>query len=197
MQIIFMTKYKPEDYVEKDGKGEYPDAPKKCPYKDCGINLEMKKHGFYSRYLTLLKFKGWIKIRRYICPKCGRTVSMLPAFCIPRVSYGALLIVMLLRYALTAGSIRKAVKKFSAYVGSISRRLINKYLRRLRDNRKLIQYGLNQLSPDNIHLGSLPGDAKWTESFLFGIRPTLCPEFNADFHKTTGKSFLSLQNTIA
>jgi hypothetical protein len=122
---------------------------------------------------------------------------MLPAFCIPGVTHGVLLVVMLLRYAITAGSIKKTVKKFSAYVGSVSRRLINKYLARLRNNRRLIQYGLNQLSPDNIHLGGLPGDAKWTESFLFGIRPTLCPEFNADFHKATGKSFLSLHNRIA
>jgi hypothetical protein len=61
----------------------------------------------------------------------------------------------------------------------------------------MIQYGINQLSPDNLALGRIPGDNDWTKSFLFGIRPSLCPEFNADFQKTTGKSFMSLQNSIA
>jgi len=197
MQNIFLSKHKPEDYVEKDCKGKYPPAPKKCPHKGCGVNVEMKKHGFYSRYLTTLRFRGLIRIRRYRCPKCGRTISMLPSFCIPRLSFGAVFIVMLLRYTLTAGSISKAAKTFCAYIGSISRRLISKYLSRLRANRQLIQYGLNQLSPDNIALGRLSGDAEWTKSFLDGIRPNLFPEFNADFHKITGKSFMSLQNRIA
>ena len=197
MQNIFLCKYKPEDYVEKDGNGKYPPAPKKCPHKDCGINVEMKKHGYYSRFLTTLKFSGIIRIRRYNCPKCGRTVSMLPSFCIPGISYGAVLIVMLLRYTLIAGSIRKAAKTFCAYVGSMSRRLIAKYLSRLQKNRQMIQYGINQLSPDNIALGRLSGDAEWTKSFLFGIRPHLLPELNVDFHKMTGTSFVSLQNRIA
>ena len=197
MQNIFLCKNKPEDYVKKGGRGKYPPAPKRCHHKGCGINIEMKKHGFYSRFLTTLKFRGMVRIRRYKCSKCGRTVSMLPSFCIPRVSYGALLTVMLLRYTLTVGSISKAAKVFCAYIGSISRRLIGKYLSRLNNNRQLIQYVLNQQSPDNIALGRLSGDAKWTKSFLFGIRPHLLPEFNVDFHKTTGKSFMSLQNRIA
>jgi hypothetical protein len=122
---------------------------------------------------------------------------MLPSFCMPKLSYGAAFIVMLLRYALTAGSISKAVKRFCAYAGSISRRLIGKYLSRLQNNRQLIQYGLNQLSPDNIALGRLSGDAEWTKSFLYGIRPNLLPELCVDFHKMTGTSFMSLQNRIA
>ena len=197
MQNIFLSEYKPEDYIEKGDKGKYPPAPKKCPHKDCGINLEMKKHGFYSRFLTTLKFHGMVRIRRYKCPKCGRTVSMLPSFCIPGISYGTLFVVMLLRHALTAGSIRKAVKKFCAYAGSLSRRLISKYLSRLQNNRQLIQYGINQLSPDNIALGRISGDAEWTKSFLYGIRPNLLPELCVNFHKITGKSFMSLQNRIA
>jgi len=197
MQNIFLSKHKPEDYVKKDGKGNYPPAPKKCPHKDCGINLEMKKHGYYTRFLTTLKFSGLIRIRRYKCPKCGRTLSMLPSFCIPRVSYSSLLVLMLLRYTLTAGSKRKAIKTFGRYILSISRRLISKYLSRFRENRQLIQYCLNQLSPDNIALGRLSGDAEWTKRFLFGIRPYLMPEFCVDFHKIMGKSFMSLQNSIA
>ena len=197
MQNIFMSNHNPEDYAEEGGVGEYPEAPKKCPFKDCGINLEMRKHGYYSRFLITLVFSGRIKIRRYRCRKCKRTVSMLPSFCLAGITYSVEFVTMLLLEAIELGSIRKTAKHWCKRFGSISRRLINKYLTRLRNNRRLIQYGINQLSPDNIRLGGIPGDAEWTKSFLGGIRPTLWAEFNADFHKTTGKSFMSLQNSIA
>jgi len=197
MQNIFLSEQKPEDYVAKNGAGRYPEAPKKCPYRDCGINLEMKKHGFYVRMLITIKFIGRIRIRRYKCPKCGRTLSMLPSFCIAGFSYGVDFVVTLLQDVINAGSIKKAVSKWSTPEMDISRRLINKYLTRLRKNRRLIQYGMNQQSPGNIGLGRPPGDAEWTKEFLDGMRPTLLAEFNADFHKSTGISFMSLHNKIA
>lgn len=197
MQNIFMSKQKPEDYSGKDGIGEYPDAPKKCPYKDCGINLEMKKNGFYIRLLITMLFSGAIRIRRYKCPKCKRTLSMLPSFCIAGHSYGVELVVELLQQVTKTGSIRKTVAEWRAYCESISRRLVTKYLERLRSNRKMIQYYLNQISPENISLGRISGDTEWTKSFLLRIRANLSPELNASFHKATGKSFMSLQNRIA
>ena len=197
MQNIFLSEYKPEEYADKGKAGKYPDAPKKCPYGDCGINLKMKKHGFYSRFLRTITFAGWIRIRRYKCPKCGRTLSMLPSFCVAGISYSVDLIMALLQYVINTGSIKKTVREWAAIGVEISRRLIGKYLSRLRKNRRLIQYGMNQLSPGNIELGRPPGDAEWTESFLYGMRPHLSPEFNAKFHKTTGKSFMSSHNKIA
>jgi len=197
MQNIFLSEYKPEDYATKGKADKYPDAPKKCPYGDCGINLKMKKHGFYSRFLRTITFAGWIRIRRYKCSKCGRTLSMLPSFCVAGMSYSVDFIMALLQYVINTGSIKKTVNEWSAIGVDISRRLVGKYLSRLRKNRRLIQYGLNQLSPGNIELGRLPGDTEWTKSFLYGMRPNLSPEFNANFHKTTGKSFMSPYNKIA
>ena len=197
MQTIFLSRHKPEEYVDSDGGGEYPDAPKKCPYGDCGINLEMKKNGFYARLLITLTFCGRIRIRRYKCPKCGRTLSMLPSFCIAGFSYSVDFVVALLQYVINKGSVKKSAREWRAITAEISRRLINKYLVRLRNNRGLIQYGINQMSPDNIGFGRMPGDTEWTKSFLSGMRPSLSPEFNANFHKITGKSFMSLHNRIA
>jgi hypothetical protein len=197
MQNIFVSKHKAEDYVEKDGNGDYPAAPKKCPHKGCGINLEMKKHGFYIRFLRTITFSGWLRIRRYKCPKCGKTLSMLPSFCIAWFSYSVDFVIALLQYVINTGSIRRAVREWFAIGVDISRRLVSKYLKRLHQNRRLIQYGINQLSPGNIDIGRIPGDTEWTKSFLCGIRPTLSPEFNANFHKITGKSFMSLHNKIA
>ena len=197
MQIIFMSKNGPADYVEKNIAGKYPDAPAKCPFKDCGVILSMKKNGFYKRYLKTSTFSGHIRIRRYKCPKCGRTVSMLPSFCAAGFSYGAELIVSMARTAAETGSVRRAVTEWRGSAESVSRRLIAQYLARIRGNRRLIQYGLNQISPGNAHIGNTPGDTEWTKRFLLGIRPTLVAEFNADFHKTTNKSFMSSQKRIS
>ena len=197
MQIIFLSKHEPADYVDKNMEGKYPDAPLKCPFKDCGINLTMKKNGFYKRYLKTSTFSGYIRIRRYKCPKCGRTVSMLPSFCVSGFSYGAELIINMAQSAAETGSVRKATKEWRGSAESVSRRLIALYLARIRGNRKLIQYGLNQISPGNAHIGGTPGDIEWAKRFLLGIRPTLAPEFNANFHKTTGKSFMSPQKIIS
>jgi transposase-like protein len=197
MQSIFLSKYRPEEYVDKEGIGKYPDAPNKCSYGDCGINLKMKKHGFYSRFIRTITFTGWIRIRRYKCLKCGRTLSMLPSFCLAGFSYSVDFIIALLQYVINTGSINKTVREWFALGIEISRRLISKYLTRIRNNRRLIQYGINQLSPGNIELGRPPGDTEWTKSFLSGMRPSLCPEFNANFQNITGKSFMSLHNKIA
>jgi hypothetical protein len=197
MQNIFTSRHNPEDYVDKDGVGEYPTAPKKCPFGDCGVKLEMKKHGFYIRMLITVTLTYWIRIRRYKCPKCGRTLSMLPSFCVAGVSYSVDFIIALLQYAINKNSIRKAVMEWRAIAVNVSRRLIAKYLARLGNNRDMIQYGLNQLSPDNISLNRLSGVTEWTKGFLGGMRSSLSPEFNANFHKITGISFMSLQNRIA
>ena len=197
MQNIFMSKYKPDEYISSEGVGKYPEAPEKCPYGDCGINLSMKKNGFYSRFLITITFSGKIWIRRYRCPMCGRTLSMLPSFCLSGVTYSVDFIIALLQYVYNTGSIKKTVREWRICVWEISRRLVGKYLKRLRDNRRMIQYALNQLPPGNIDIGRIPGDAEWTKSFLFGIRPNLSPEFNVNFHKITGKSFMSLHNSIA
>ena len=75
MQIVFKTNQHPHDYAapdphdntaeEKNFCGMYPDAPSKCPFKDCGIHGQMKKHGFYTRYLLTLIFAGKIRISAY------------------------------------------------------------------------------------------------------------------------------------
>jgi hypothetical protein len=197
MQIVFMPGHGPGDYADKNGAGKYPDAPGKCPHKGCGINTAMRKNGFYRRYLKTAAFSGFIRIRRYKCPKCGRTVSMLPSFCLSGFSYGVELVISMVHTAAETGSVRKAMKEWGGCADCVTRRQIALYLARIRENRKLIQYGLNQISPENVNIGNTPGDIEWAKRFLLGIRPTLAAEFNADFHKATGKSFMSPKKMIA
>jgi Domain of unknown function (DUF6431) len=40
-------------------------------------------HGFYTRTLIDAAFDGTIRVRRYLCQACQRTVSLLPEFVLP------------------------------------------------------------------------------------------------------------------
>jgi len=196
MQFLYSTNEKPEVYLE--GKGNYPDAPKRCPHKGCHMPVQLKKHGFYKRYIIILKgLEGYIRIRRYRCPVCGRTVSMLPAFCVPGFQYGAEVIVGITREACQHGNIRRTVREWEPHLRQITRRHLLYYLSRLQKNRRLLQLGINEISRALIRLGAITEDKKWTQSFLAEIRRLNPLQFNADFHRITGKSFMSLHNMVA
>ena len=59
---------------------------------------------------------------------------MLPSFCLAGFSYGAAIVMALLQYAINKGSIKKTVREWRAVAVHVSRRLIGKYLARLRNN---------------------------------------------------------------
>lgn len=88
MQIVFNTKYSAIDFTKKNSE-IFPNPPQRCPYKGCTLPVKLKKHGYYTRYFICKNYTGILYIRRYICPVCGRTISMLPVFCLPKFQYSA------------------------------------------------------------------------------------------------------------
>ena len=60
-----------------------PDAhrPGSCP--QCQDKHPLTAHGFYTRTLIDTAFDGVIRVRRYLCQACQRTVSLLPEFVLP------------------------------------------------------------------------------------------------------------------
>ena len=60
-----------------------PDAhrPGHCP--QCQHKHPLTAHGFYTRTLIDTAFDGVIRVRRYLCQACQRTVSLLPEFVLP------------------------------------------------------------------------------------------------------------------
>ena len=60
-----------------------PDAhrPGSCP--QCQDKHPLTAHGFYTRTLIDTAFDGVIRVRRYLCHACRRTVSLLPEFVLP------------------------------------------------------------------------------------------------------------------
>ena len=52
--------------------------PRHCP--QCAASRPLTAHGFYQRTLEDVGFEGVIRVRRYLCASCQRTVSLLPEF---------------------------------------------------------------------------------------------------------------------
>lgn len=80
MQILHLFVGSIQQYLDeiKD-----PDRyrPKSCPL--CHSPHPLYGHGFYSRTLEDMGFADSIRVRRYLCPFCHRTVSLLPQFALP------------------------------------------------------------------------------------------------------------------
>jgi len=77
--------------------------PDHCP--QCEAKQPLTGHGFYCRTLVDMGFDGAIRVRRYLCPRCKRTVSLLPEFALPWLRFSitviALFLVARLRKGLT------------------------------------------------------------------------------------------------
>ena len=68
--------------------------PDHCP--QCGAKQPLTGHGFYCRTLVDLAFDGVIRVRRYLCRICKRTVSLLPEFALPWLRFGISVIALFL-----------------------------------------------------------------------------------------------------
>jgi transposase-like protein len=60
--------------------------PDHCP--QCEAPDPLTAHGFYRRTLVEIDFDGTIRVRRYLCHACKRTVSLLPDFALPYLRFG-------------------------------------------------------------------------------------------------------------
>jgi hypothetical protein len=58
----------------------------------CQARHPLRAHGFYCRTLVDLEFDGTIRVRRFLCCRCHRTVSLLPEFALPYLRFSVLLI---------------------------------------------------------------------------------------------------------
>jgi transposase-like protein len=68
--------------------------PDHCP--QCEAHRPLRAHGFYTRTLVDIAFDGTIRVRRYLCCSCKRTVSLLPEFALPYLRFGIAVIALFL-----------------------------------------------------------------------------------------------------
>ena len=71
-----------------------PHRPNRCP--QCQTQHSLIAHGFYSRTLVDARFDGSIRVRRYLCRCCQRTVSLLPEFALPYLRFSVSVISLFL-----------------------------------------------------------------------------------------------------
>jgi Domain of unknown function (DUF6431) len=75
--------------------------PDHCP--QCQAAQGLTAHGFYRRTLVDAGFDGWIRVRRYLCRPCRRTVSLLPRFALPYLRFSVTVIALFLMARLQVG----------------------------------------------------------------------------------------------
>jgi hypothetical protein len=80
-----------------------PDShrPHHCP--QCEAKQPLAGHGFYRRTLVDPAFDGVIRVRRYLCRLCKRTVSLLPEFALPWLRFSLTVIALFLVARLLQG----------------------------------------------------------------------------------------------
>jgi transposase-like protein len=80
MQILHPFAGSVQQYAEQLAD---PDCyrPDYCP--QCQTKHPLTAHGFYTRTLIDTAYDGVIRVRRYLCQACQRTVSLLPEFVLP------------------------------------------------------------------------------------------------------------------
>ena len=87
--------------------------PGHCP--QCEAKRPLTAHGFYCRTLEDVDFDGVIRVRRYLCESCRRTVSLLPAFALPYLRSSIVLIALFLVARLLEGQTLKRAAAAIAY----------------------------------------------------------------------------------
>jgi transposase-like protein len=88
-----------------------PDSyrPGHCP--QCLAKHPLTAHGFYTRTLIDTAFDGVIRVRRYLCQTCQRTVSLLPEFVLPYLrSSLAVIALFLITRLFLAGTLNAAAQ---------------------------------------------------------------------------------------
>lgn len=68
-----------------------------CSCAMCGAKRPLRAHGFYWRSVVGAGFSGFIRVRRYLCLACRRTVSLLPEFVLPYARFAITLIGLFLK----------------------------------------------------------------------------------------------------
>ena len=105
MQILYRFVGSIQQYCEAISDPDQ-DRPEQC--LQCASKCPLTAHGFYCRTLVDVEFDGTIRVRRYLCRWCKRTVSLLPEFALPYVRFGIPVIGLFLVARLLQGLSLKA-----------------------------------------------------------------------------------------
>ncbi len=104
MQILHPLGGSPQEYLETL-QDPHRWRPTKCP--QCDGCESLTAHGFYERSVVDLSFDGVIRICRYLCLLCRRTISLLPEFLLPYLRFSIPMVGRFLKARLLDGQTLK------------------------------------------------------------------------------------------
>ena len=174
MQILHPFAGSLQQYTERLAD---PDCyrPGHCP--QCHAKQPLTAHGFYTRTLIDTAFDGVIRVRRYLCHACRRTVSLLPEFVLPYLRSSVIVIAMFLIARLLAVQTIEAAARSAPPPMPYQRGQF--WIRRFRAQAETLCAALAALTkptaaPDFVHRAlTMLESAGWTAAhrFLFaGVR---------------------------
>jgi transposase-like protein len=113
MQILHPFTGSVQQYLQQlDDPDQH--RPTLCP--QCQAKRPLNAHGFYTRTILEITFDGSIRVRRYLCQACRRTVSLLPEFALPYLRSSLTVIALfLIARLLQARSLAAALPPSSPY----------------------------------------------------------------------------------
>jgi hypothetical protein len=100
MQILHPFAGSIQQYLEAIAD---PDRYRPNHCLQCEAKQPLVGHGFYQRTLVADGFEGVIRVRRYLCRLCQRTVSLLPEFALPWLRFSITVISLFLVARLLQG----------------------------------------------------------------------------------------------
>src|SRR5207249_11533420 len=103
MQMLYPFRGSIQQYIEGVGSVEEAERcrPAICP--QCKSKQRLVCHGFYKRTLVEFDWDGVIRVRRYLCVACRRTVSLLPEFVLPYLRFAIVVMAAFLKARLCRG----------------------------------------------------------------------------------------------
>jgi transposase-like protein len=114
MQILHPFTGSVQQYLEQLADNPDRHRPAHCP--QCQVKRPLTAHGFYTRTIIDSAFDGSIRVRRYLCEACRRTVSLLPEFALPYLrSSVAVIALFLIARLLQARTLAAALPPSSPY----------------------------------------------------------------------------------
>lgn len=129
-----------QEYYRRGKQNLFPHIFK-CPHPGCLYSNKLRSHGFYRRNVLTFHETFVIYIKRYYCPSCRRTVSLLPSFLAPRFQYTpAFIFFTLFRRIINNLPLAQIAQKLNALSGraEFSPHHIRFYRRRFSENLPLL-----------------------------------------------------------
>jgi hypothetical protein len=111
MQMLYPFTGSVQQYNEQHAHSH---CQRPCSCALCGAKKPLRAHGFYWRTVSDSSFDGRIRVRRYLCLVCRRTISLLPEFVLPYVRFAITFIALFLKARLLD---RRTLKESAAAAG--------------------------------------------------------------------------------